>query len=134
MNRISGREKTELPEKLQDLYTAIAQQDPSLARLISTNLHGPAWRTIQRNSKKLDQGVKLPIIARTKDDATCILVDHHEQCFDKTDRVAVTLSIDGTKNANILCANERYCHFVSAAFPHHLILFPDNDDDGRLKE
>ena len=133
INRISGQTNSKLPDKLRDFYTAIAQRDPSLARLISANLHGPAWRNIQKNSKKLDQGIGLPIISRTKDDAAQILVEHHERFFDKSDSVAVSLSIDGTKNAEILCANERYRHIVGGAFPDHYIPFPDNDDDGSKK-
>ena len=137
MNRMQGRYNVPVGKRLMNLFHACAQRDPSLTRFISSNMHGPAWRSVQRFSKQFDNSGGQPIINRNVHQMAEIMIAYHKKSFDKTDEVGVSVSIDATKNAELIVPNERFRHYVGCAHPHHYIPFPastnDNEKDSRAK-
>ena len=137
INRMQGRYNVPVGKRLMNLFHACAQRDPSLTRFISSNMHGPAWRSVQRFSKQFDNSGGQPIINRNVHQMAEIMIAYHKKSFDKTDEVGVSVSIDATKNAELIVPNERFRHYVGCAHPHHYIPFPastnDNEKDSRAK-
>jgi hypothetical protein len=56
-------------------------------------------------------------------------VSHHRRHFEKTDRVAFSLSVDASKVAQVVQPNLKYGHVVGGAAPNHYIRIPDDDDE-----
>ena len=53
--------------------------------------------------------------------------------FKKGDKLAATVTIDTTKNDEVLIVNKLYQHFVGGAHPNHYIPFLEDGPDGANK-
>ena len=105
---MSGKTRAPIGNKISNLYCVLAKRGPTTTRLVSVNINGPAWKNIQRISKKMDTAMGSPIIARSNKEAMIFFINEHKFNFKKYDKVAATVSIYATTNAEVLIANERY--------------------------
>ena len=112
MNRISGKRNSPIGKRLVFFYYAIAQNDSSLARLVSANLHGPAWRYIMKGTKAMDERLGSPIIARINDAAAGVLEKYYREVLSKENKVGISVSIYASKVASVVVPNHRYGHII----------------------
>ena len=88
MERMKGKQNHQLGERAMDLLMMIDSVSPKASRILSANIHGPCVRSLRRHKKKADvtslgNGTEVPIICRTIENATHIIVEHHKSLFKK---------------------------------------------------
>jgi len=130
MNRITGNQGTLVGNSLMNLFYTVGSKDPSNARLISANLHGPFWCNIRKELAKMEGH---SIIQRTPSKATTGIVKYCKAAFEKDDVGDISLSTDGTKVAFVVQPNYKYKIIVGSAADiadNHCIPIPSDDDDG----
>ena len=97
INRIPGKTKVPLGNKIMNFYCAIVHRYPDTAGLVSKNFNGPAWNNIQLIPKKMDTAMVSPIISRSNKEAIMFFFNEHEHHLKKDYKVAAKVSIDAKK-------------------------------------
>ena len=83
--------------------------------------------------KEIDIAMGSPKFSISNKEAMILFVNDHNSHLNKEEKVSAAVSIDTTKNSEVIIPNKKYQHFVGGAHPNHYIPFTEDVSDGAKK-
>ena len=132
MNTLKGKGKTHCGDDMMNFFMLVDSVSPKAARVVSANLFGPNRRNIIKYARKVDlENDTSLIIRRRSNELRKYVVELVKKFFKQTDKVAFSVSIDGTKVVPLIQENKRYQIIVGGAEPHACISIPLSCSNGK---